>query len=172
MENKIVATLPIKPQKKTNIGMFLAPTIMDYIGTGLNIRRIMSINTLNTYDDKDSQINTYLDSIKRNNISYDSLFIDGAYADRLLEIVEKLYFDGIIKVKYENIMRCVCGKVDLLYNSINSNAKLYEEKNGKFYCKNCGSECKLYNEKSLVFTLNKDIDDSVSLTPAFLKSCV
>lgn len=40
-QDTIILTLPIKPQQETNIGMMLSPTIMDYIGSSLSIKKIL-----------------------------------------------------------------------------------------------------------------------------------
>ena len=168
MNNTMVGTLPIKPQDKTNIGMLIAPTVMDYIGTVLNIPRTMGINTLSTYDLRDQQEEIYLDSIKNGSISYDSLFVDKKRVDELLEIVERLYHKEFLKVEYKDILRCECGKVDFLNGSLDGDLKLCEKIGDKYYCKLCHSECKSYKEKSLVLTLDSDIDDSVSITPVML----
>lgn len=166
----MIGTLPIKPHGKTNIGMLIAPTIMDYVGSVLDIRRVMGINTLNTYVSKDDQKEVYLNSIGENYISYDSLFIDGDCADSLLNEVDKLYHDGKIKVTYKDVMRCDCGKVDVLCDSVSGDSKLYEIVDGKRCCKICGKECRTYKEKSLVLKLDDNIDDSVSIIPGILKN--
>lgn len=44
--NIMISTLPIKPQKNTNIGMMIAPTIMDFMGTVLNIEKNIGFNVL------------------------------------------------------------------------------------------------------------------------------
>lgn len=166
----MIGTLPIKPHDKTNIGMLIAPTIMDYVGSVLNIRKVMGINTLNTYVPKDAQKEVYLNSIGENYISYDSLFVDGDYASLLLNEVDKLYHSGRLKVDKKEVIRCDCGRVDVLRNSIRGDSKLYEVIDGKRCCKVCGKVCKIYKEWVLVLVLDKDIDDSVSIVPGTLKN--
>ena len=43
-KNTIILTLPIKPQSETNIGMMLSPTVMDYIGSALKIKKNIGFN--------------------------------------------------------------------------------------------------------------------------------
>ena len=74
----IVSTMPIKPQKQTNIGMMIAPTIMEYLGNSLNAHRVLATNTLNTYTEKDSVLSIYVNDVSTNGIIYDEVFNDKA----------------------------------------------------------------------------------------------
>ena len=65
-ENIVIATMPIKPQDKTNLGMYIAPTIMDVVGEKLECRKVFSMNLLNTYKDKSNCKDIYLQDIERN----------------------------------------------------------------------------------------------------------
>lgn len=169
MKDIVVATLPIKPQKETNIGMLIAPTIMDYLGTCLNVERIMNINLLNTYQDKSDDIHGYVDTLNKSMISYDSLYIDTNYVDKLLIIIDILYQKGIIQRSYQKVIRCDCGCIDMLDQSVNNNAKLYENRNGNLYCKRCNSECKTYYEEVLIFKLKEKSNNNIAIFPSFLK---
>ncbi len=169
-DNIVIATLPIKPQVTTNIGMLLAPTIMDFIGNVYDSKKVISINTLNTYQEKDSQANIYLNSIDKNKIDYDSILIDKDRVDELIEIIDKLYKNGFLQVKLKNVIRCDCGKVDMLEEAIDiTNAKLYRKQDGKVYCNSCNSMCKHSVEKVLVFKLDNKQDDTIMISPNFLQ---
>ena len=74
--SKIVMTMPIKPQKETKIGMYIAPTLMNVLSDILSCDSVMAINLLNTYKDKDSELKTFLDDLDRQGIIYNNLFID------------------------------------------------------------------------------------------------
>ncbi len=166
--NTLVSTLPIKPQSQTNIGMLLAPTIMDFIGTVLNIKKVLGVNILNTYCNKNLEIENYIREINNSNISYDYLFLDKQQCDKLIEIVKKMYNKGLIKEKKKEIIRCDCGKIDMLSDSQNNNAKLYHSISGKLYCNSCNEECKTTIEDSLVFEIAEENDD-ISIIPGFYK---
>ena len=86
-DEMIISTLPIKPQKSTNIGMMIAPTIMDYVGDVLGIEKNIGFNILHTYDDKAESLSNYLEYVKYSGINYDNIFIYKDHADKLLEIV-------------------------------------------------------------------------------------
>lgn len=167
IDDLLIATLPIKPQNKTNIGMMLAPTIMDYIGTALDIEKNLGVNILHSYADKGVELNEYLEYINNSGIKYNSLFIDSDYSNQLLEIIEEMYNKGELKIKNKVKLRCSCGRVDMI-NSLHNNGKLYNKRNGKLFCNYCGGECHMYNEKSLVFEL-KSKDINISIVPTFLK---
>lgn len=151
----IILTLPIKPQKETNIGMMLSPTIMDYVGTALGIEKNIGFNVIHSYDDKDVSLDEYLNYVNTSGIDYDSMFIDKKHSDELLSIIDKLYHDGFLKVKEKEKTRCECGRVDMLHESVN-NEKLYYRKDDKIICKHCGKECKKYKEKVLVLEMGSE----------------
>lgn len=167
LEDTIILTLPIKPQNKTNIGMMLAPTIMDYIGTSLKIKKNIGFNIIHSYEDKEINFNEYLNYVNASKINYDSIFIDKNCSDELLKIVEKMYYDEYLKIKNKEKIRCSCGRVDMLYASLN-NEKLYFIQDGKMICNSCLKECKKYNEKSLVLEI-KDTKIIPSICPLYLK---
>ena len=78
-----------------------------------------------------------------------------------------MYYDGYLKVKTKEKIRCECGRVDMLCESIN-NEKLYTKQNGKIICNHCGKKCKKYQEKSLVLEI-KDEAIIPSICPLFLE---
>lgn len=171
--SKIVMTMPIKPQKETNIGMYIDPRLMNVLSDILSCDSVMAINLLNTYKDKDSELKTFIDDLDRQGIIYNDLFIDKDHVCEILSLIQELVYDGFVKKSNEEIFRCDCGKVDILKQGINSNiSKLYYEKNGIYYCKECGSECKSFREEVLTLELSKDIDDSILIVPTFLKNDV
>ena len=163
----LVSTLPIKPQKKTNVGMMIAPTIMDYIGDVLACDKMMSFNTLHSYISKDDEYFTYLNDINNSGIPYDKIFIDNSESDKLLGIVDEMLQKNILFIKDKYIYRCNCGMVDIEESAINRNAKLYYLDNDKVICKNCKCECKKYKEKSVVFSIDSIQD--ISIAPNYLK---
>lgn len=167
-EETMISTLPIKPQANTNIGMMIAPTIMDFIGEVLDIEKNLSFNILHTYDSKIVELDNYLTYIKNSKIDYDSIFIDKDYGFQLLEIVSNMYKNGLIKEKYKEVLRCNCGVVDMVYSSDKNNAKLYTIKNNKRYCNCCKSECYKVYDKCLVFEI-KELANEISIVPLYLK---
>lgn len=44
--SKIVMTMPIKPQKETNIGMYIDPRLMNVLSDILSCDSVMAINLL------------------------------------------------------------------------------------------------------------------------------
>lgn len=166
-EEMMISTLPIKPQVKTNIGMMIAPTIMDFIGSVLEIEKNIGFNILHTYDNKEIDFINYLDYVEKSGVNYNSIFIDKNHDMELLDIVLQMYKEGLIKQKTKEILRCDCGKVDMIY-SINNNAKLYTLEDGKIYCNYCKKECHKQIEESLVFKISEQIND-ISIIPLYLK---
>ncbi len=163
----LVATLPIKPQKNTNVGMMVAPTIMEHIGNIFNIDKCMSVNLLHTYANKDEELNNYKMYIENAGINYNFLFKDEEYTQQLLNIIKKMIESGIISVQKEHIVYCDCGKVDMLKDATNNNGKLYHMENGKIICNCCNNLC--HEQEADVLTLKINEHESASISPAFLQ---
>lgn len=166
-EEIMVSTLPIKPQKSTNIGMMIAPTIMDYIGDVLEIEKNIGFNVLHTYDNKVDSLYGYLDYVKSSGINYDSIFIDKDHDNELLEIVARMIKDKYIIESEKDIIRCECGKVDMI-NSIDEHGKLYRLEDGKAFCNYCKKECIKKRELCLTYYTGRE-KNTISMAPLFLK---
>ena len=166
--NILVSSLPVKPQQITNVGMMLGPTVMDFLGDVLDCNKMLSFNTLHTYNDKNSELELYVNDINKSGINYDKTFVDSDCANELLNCVQKMIYDKEIVVKNKIIYRCECGMVDLEKSAINKNAKLYSIKNDKIVCKHCNCECKEYKQKSLVLEVKNNVD--CSIVPNYLNS--
>lgn len=166
-EEFLISTLPIKPQKETNIGMLLSPTIMDFVGDVLEAKKNIGFNIIHSYEQKDTELDGYLDTISKSKIEYDSIFVDKDHGDQLLEIVDKMYHDGFLKIKQKEKIRCECGRVDMIPSSVN-NGKIYRIENGNIICNYCNQVCSTYIEKSLVFELKDDVKIP-SICPPYLK---
>lgn len=170
---RIVSTMPIKPQKTTSIGMLIAPTIMDYLGEALNATKFLATNTLNTYyKDKDLELPIYLTDISANGIQYDYLFNDKQQVFNIMRIIQDMVDKNIIELTTEKIMRCECQKVDILESAIRnfSDGKLYKRTyDNKYICCSCGTECKSYLEQVLTISFDKDKYQEIKITPIFLK---
>ena len=94
----LISTLPVKPQKETNIGMLLSPSIMDFVGDVLEAKKNIGFNIIHSYEQKDTELDGYLDTISKSKIEYDSIFVDKDHGTQLLEIVDKMYHDGFLKI--------------------------------------------------------------------------
>ncbi len=167
----IVTTLPIKPQEQISIGMCIAPFLMDVISKNLNCMSIFSVNLLHSYDFKDLVLKNYIDELKEMNINYDSIFIDKKNVEKLLEIIQSMITLGKIEERNETVLRCSCGKVDIIKNGIrnfDSQGDVYYKQNNKIICKHCNTECREYQEDGLYLKLEENIDDKLKIYPSFL----
>lgn len=166
----LVSTMPIKPQKSTNIGMLIAPMLVNLLSDIYDSERIISMNSLNSYLNKDNELEVYKNDIDKNNIKYDRIFIDKNNVYDILNIIEKLYKDGFLSIKNKEKVVCDCGKVDMLKDALSYNSKLFHCDNlGNIICNSCSGKCNIYSEKELCLELKQDIDDTVSIAPLYLK---
>lgn len=163
----VVATLPIKPQQNTNVGMMIAPTIMEHIGNVFHIDKCMSVNLLHTYEDKSKDLNNYKHYIENAGINYNFLFKDDEYTNELLDIIKKMISSELIFIQKEHIIRCNCGKVDMLKDATNNNGKMYHIENDNIICNYCKNPCHEYEEDVLVLKINEH--ESANIYPTFLQ---
>lgn len=175
MNDNLILTLPIKPQEKIKMGLCVAPLITELLRNTTSSKNAFAINLLNTYDEKDPFLRTYLNKLSDLDINYDKLFVDKENIDFLMTCIEEMISSKIIEEKESNVYRCDCRRVDTVCDSLRiyDNKALYYEKEGKFYCKVCNSELKVYKEKNLFMHLNPNVDTSINIFPTHFKNaCV
>jgi len=172
MKDFIVTTMPIKPRIHTSIGMSVAPMLVDFIGKKLDIKNVLAINLLHAYECKDSISNQYIRDLNKMGFSFEQTFVDKDFLDVLCESIILLYKKNLVQKMKKSIVRCKCGKVDIVKEGIRNyeNGDLYYWKNNKLYCRECHSECKEYQESQLYLYLNPSISDRIHITPYFLQS--
>lgn len=171
MEDLMITTMPIKPYEKINIGLMVAPILCDVIGSILNCKKVLSVNLLHSFDDKQNDLKKYIDVIKSFNINYNEIIKDIDHTDKYLEKIEELYFKQIINIRNGKILRCDCGKVEMTKESIkyNKNGDLFYWNDGKIFCKCCNNECKEYTQKNLYLDIKPESCKKISVSPIFLQ---
>ena len=172
MGDKIITTLPIKPQEKIKIGLCIAPLLSEVLRNSMDAKNIFSVNLLNTYDYKDNVLKNYLNKIKSLGINYDELYIDKDNSDKLIKCIQEMIKRNVIVEKETPILRCKCCRIETPIESIREydDKALYYEKDGKLFCKICNEEAKLSIEKALFLHLDKDTDTSIKIFPEYLKN--
>lgn len=170
MNDLMITTMPIKPYDNINIGLMIAPTLCDVLGSILKCKKVLSFNLLHSFEDKRVSLQSYIDNIESFEIKYNQIIKDIDNVEEYLKKIEDLYAKGFIKVKKSNILKCDCGRVEMLKSSINSNRNgdLYYFKNEKIICKFCNKECKEYIQDNLVLEIKKEFCENISITPSFL----
>lgn len=171
MEDLMITTMPIKPYDKINIGLMIAPILCDVLGSILNCKKILSVNLLHSFENKQNDLQKYIDIIKKFDINYNDIIKDIDYTSKYLEKLEELYSKGFVNVKSGEIFRCECGKVEMTKSSVkyNRNGKLYYYDNNKIICKCCNKECKEYTQKNLYLDIKPKLCQDISASPIFLE---
>ena len=168
IDNKtIIATLPIKPQKKTNAGMLIAPIIMDFIGQVLDCEKNLGVNILHSYDNKNLYLDGYLNCIDKVLINYDSLFIDETHTEELMDTIKKLVISGIIETKVKEKHVCSCGKIDMIKDDSLYNPKLFTIQNDDVICNCCKTKAKIVKMDCLVYNI-KGTQNNFPIVPSYL----
>lgn len=172
MKDTIVTTMPIKPQENISIGMCIAPFLSEIVSQKIETPNIFSINLLHSYENKDFVCANYINALKEIGIKFNKVFIDKENLLYLKKSVYDLYEKGIIVERNSNIVRCKCGKIDIVKEGIRNfeNGDLYYRKGDVLYCKECNSVCKEYKENQLYLYLNPKICDYTKITPNFLQA--
>lgn len=174
MEN-IVCTLPAKPKSTTtDIRLKISPTLVDYIGNGLNYKKGLAINLLNTYNDKTPYFSSYVSVLNKEGFSSDFIFTDKNYINDIMDIIYKMVDEKIIIESTADLLRCECGKVDILKCAVheNVNGSLYDFKNGKVICKFCNKECEETKENILKIDIDKSKMQSISIVPLYFNNVI
>jgi len=167
-KNLVTMSLPAKPQSKTNIGLLIAPIIMEIIGKKTNSKKMITLNTLHSYISTQENVGVYLNDLKKTNIKYDCYYEDKKHTDELLLVLKKLIKSNIINEKEVNIFSCDCGKVEFIENGLcYGDGKLYSKKGDNLYCDFCNSKVICKKRKALVLKYNK-IGENVNVIPSFL----
>ena len=150
MENITVTTMPIKPYEKINIGLMIAPTLVDIIGSIIKCKKVLSFNLLHSFDNKVPVLSNYIGAIKEFDINYDEIIKDIEHSGDYLKKIEELYNKGFVTLKQGNILRCDCGKVEMASDCIKNirDGDLYHWNNDKIICKFCGKAFSSQNLKA------------------------
>ena len=158
MNDLMITTMPIKPYKKINIGLMIAPTLCDVLGSILNCKKVLAFNLLHSFEDKNIELKKYTDNIENFNIKHNEIIKDIENIEKYLKKIEELYKIGIISIQKGEILRCECNKVEMLKSSVkyNKNGELYYLKDGKIICKFCEKECKKYTQSNLLLDIKEE----------------
>lgn len=152
MNNRLIITLPISPYSNMSVGKMTTPILGESLAKSMDCNFTMSINVLNSYNNKNS--NSFIKLMKQYNIKPNKYWID---KDNIKQLTNQIYLlndMGYIYEKEKEILRCNCGKVEIPkenIKTINFKDSLFEMKNGKYFCKFCKKECIISTEKVLVF---------------------
>lgn len=99
MKDLMITTMPIKPYEKINIGLMIAPTLCDVLGTILNCKKVLSFNLLHSFEDKNVDLKKYIDNIEKFNVNYNEIIKDIENVEKYLKKIEELYRLGILTIQ-------------------------------------------------------------------------
>lgn len=142
MNNDIgVITIPIGVgERGLPLGLTITPLVSSILSRNLNATNVLGINTLDTYKiGRERYVPQYLEVLNSLQITPDAIWNDKKEIQRLLDVFTKLKSRGFIKKSREKILKCECGKVEILKDSpMRDGAKLYAKQESGFVCKQCG----------------------------------
>ena len=169
--SKAILTLPMMPVDGNNYGKFITPIICETLSNIFDCNYYQCINILDSFNDRRAIIDSYLSSLKDNNIHYDSLWFDTKNISKLIKNIEELIRMGYILELNSTVYRCECGVVEIEKDKIitcnPNNLKFYYDK-GKLLCKHCGTVCKEYREKILAFVPSGIQLQDIKILPRYL----
>lgn len=171
MKDVVVSTMPIKPYKNIKTGLVIAPLLCDALSNAISCDKVMSFNLLNSYEDKNVDLDNYINKISDFGINNYQILKDESNASKYLLDVEKLIYMDFINMQKKYVLRCDCGKVQIPKDSIkyNKNGDLYSINDGRITCNICKSECKEYYENNLYLTINNNLARDIMIYPTYLK---
>lgn len=169
--NKAILTLPMMPVDGNNYGKFVTPIICETLSNIFECNYYHCVNILDSFNDRNLKIDSYVKSLDENNIHYDKLWYDNENISKFLANIDILIKKGYICEMNSIIYRCDCGIVEIEKNKINScnpNNLKFTYNNDKLVCKHCGTFCKEYNEKILVFVPKNITLKDIKILPCYL----
>lgn len=76
MNDLMITTMPIKPYEKISIGLMIAPTLCDILGSILNCKKVLAFNLLHSFEDKKVDLKKYIENIEKFSIEYNEIIKD------------------------------------------------------------------------------------------------
>lgn len=166
MENNsyVVSTLPVKCTKNIKIGALTSVAYSCAIAKKIGCRSTLYLNELSSFETRKIEFETLYSQLLTFGINIDEVFTDTSLYDKNFKSLKDLYSRGILYPVEKTIIRCPCGRVEFLKESVRSyiKGKNCDFSNG-YLCKHCGFEGQEYKETVLVIKLKKDLD--VFVTP-------
>lgn len=165
MKDYVITSFPMKPSNKMKVGSLTAPLFVSFISNKLKIKKVLSLNMLNSFKDIDYS-KEYVEILKGINLEYDDVLVDKEHLSELLDKIRKIDNIGLLIPKRERILKCNCGKVDMLFSSLNSfdNGLIIKE-NDKFKCSSCECECEVIEEERLFIKIDSKYLSKVKAIP-------
>lgn len=169
--NRAILTLPMMPVDGNNYGKFITPIICETLSNIFECNYYHCVNILDSFNDRNLKIDSYVKSLDENNIHYDKLWYDNENISKFLANIDILIKKGYIYEMNSIIYRCDCGVVEIEKNKINTcnpNNLKFTYNNDTLICKHCGTVCKEYNEKILVFVPQNVTLRDIKILPGYL----
>lgn len=170
MENKII-TLPIKSYNEQLIGTLIVPSIAEVMKKKLNIKTTLSVNLLDSFQNREEYYDGFYDLIKDNNIKLDDVWIDSKNKAELKNCIYELIGKGYVKEKEKDIKICKCNKVEISSELLENKkqGKLYTKNGDNIKCNECHSVLESTRKKVLIFKVPEKIGENIKIIPSRLK---
>lgn len=170
MENKII-TLPIKSYSEQLIGTLIVPSIAEVMRHKLDTEATLSVNLLDSFQDRGKYYEGFYNLIKDNNIKLDNVWIDSKNKEELKECIYNLIQKGYIQERKKEIKKCKCSKVeinsDILENK--KQGKLYTKIGENLVCNECHSILETSIKNVLIFKVPEKIGENIKIIPSRLQ---
>ena len=170
MEDKII-TLPIKSYSEQLIGTLIVPSIAEVMRHKLDTEATLSVNLLDSFQDRGKYYEGFYNLIKDNNIKLDNVWIDSKNKDELKDCIYNLINKGYIQEKEKEIKRCKCNKVEINSEILENKkqGKLYTKVGDNLVCNECHSVLETSRKKVLIFKVPEKIGENIKIIPSRLK---
>lgn len=148
---KTVVTFPIgvrtNPSKP---GLSIVPLVAQIFARKTDSRFILATNSVDSFAERKQYLRPFLSFLGNINVFPDEVWNDEDHLEKLQSNVNLLIEKGFIFQSHTSVLRCSCGKVEMLSGSkTHPGARLYREDHGKLICK-CGTACEEYIDDVLV----------------------
>lgn len=169
--NKIITTLPIKPQSNMKTGLILSPLILDVLTSLIDCKSVLMLNLLHSFKDYTIHKQNFIDELESNELHFDKVDSDVNNIYKYKKIIKDLYDLNILKKEETINCKCECGKVDIKKDLLHEifNKKMIELKDDEYICTSCLSPLHLIPTKSLVMECSKITECPINVFPRFIE---
>lgn len=169
--NKIITTMPIKPQSNIKTGLILSPLFLNILSNLLDSKSVLMLNLLHSFKDYTIHKQNFINELESNDLKFDKVDSDVNNINKYKKIIKDLYDLNILKREETINYKCECGKVDIKKDLLHEivNKKMIEFKDDEYICTSCLSPLHLIPTKSLVMECSKIMEYPINVFPKFIE---
>lgn len=167
--DRVVISLPIRPQLKTSLGMTTGLHVGRTMADFLKCKYVMAVNLMNGFAELNEEKACFISDVKKMGIIPDDMWFDNENKQRLVDNILKMIKQGHIYSEKKAMFKCSCGRVCIEKQFATKYGKLFRMEGANAICNFCNSVCAEVTEELLVLKVPEQLE-TVSVFPNFLSA--